>query len=627
MIDVENIETYRGMTKEYIKTCEEKKHVNRTPRQLLGKMPMSAFPFQRWSKDSYSSTAFFELADRSIDAMIGRYSLGLSPAALFDLYIDWSMGLAFAPGKRAQLIDKWARKNAKFASYVSRYLTSDDNSACIDPLPQDNRFRSEAWRQQPFNFIYQAFLLNQQWWYNATTGIKGLAPAEEHAIEFSARQILDMYAPSNFIFTNPDILQKTIETGGANLVQGWNNFIEDWNRSIAGHKPVGAENYTVGKNVGITPGKVVLQNDLIELIQYEPTTTDVYAEPILITPAWIMKYYILDLSPHNSMVKYLVNQGHTVFMISWKNPDTGDRDKGMDDYLRLGPLDALDAIAAIVPDRQVHGVGYCLGGTLLAIAAAALQRDGRNLFKTISFLASQVDFEEAGELMLFVNEKQLSFLENTMWEQGFLDTKQMAGAFQLLRSNDLIWSRLQKEYLMGERQPMNDLMAWNADATRMPFRMHSEYLRQLFLNNDLAEGRYHVDGMPISIEEIHAPIFAVGTQKDHVAPWRSVYKLNLFADADVTFLLTSGGHNAGIVSEPGHPRRSYQMATKNDHDPYIDADMWAEQTPTTEGSWWPAWSSWLAARSDDHVPPPPLGSLQQGYEPLRDAPGLYVLGD
>ncbi len=627
MADVENIDSYRSPSKRPVDERKVKKSTNPISTQTHGKMPISIIPFQHWSKDSYASTALFELADRSIDAMIGRYTRGLSPAALLDLYMDWSMGLAFAPGKRAQLIDKWARKNAKFLSYLSRYLTSADQSPCIEPLPQDHRFRSEAWQKPPFNFIYQAFLLNQQWWHNATTGIKGTTPAQEHAIEFTARQLLDMFAPSNFIATNPDILQKTMETGGANIVQGWNNFVEDWNRTVSGQKPVGAENFVVGKNVGVTPGKVVLQNDLMELIQYEATTKNVYAEPILITPAWIMKYYILDLSPHNSMVKYLVDQGHTVFMISWKNPDASDRDKGMEDYLRLGPLAALEAITTIIPDRQIHGVGYCLGGTLLAIAAAALERDGASPFRTLSFLASQVDFEEAGELMLFINEKQLSFLENIMWEQGFLDTKQMAGAFQLLRSNDLIWSKMEKEYLMGERQPMSDLMAWNADGTRMPFRMHSEYLRHLFLNNDLTEGRYQVGGKPISIGEIRAPIFAVGTQKDHVAPWPSVYKLNLFADTDVTFLLTSGGHNAGIISEPGHPRRRYQMATKREQDVYIDPDTWAKQTPSTEGSWWPAWSKWLAARSKERVSPLPIGLPQEGYKPLRDAPGLYVLGD
>ena len=591
-------------------------------------LPMSVFPFQRLTSDSHASTAMFELADRTFDAVLGRSSAGLAPFGLLDLYFQWATGLAFAPGKRAQLVDKRIRKDAKFMNYAWRCATKKDETPCIDPLPQDRRFTGEAWRKPPFNFMQQYFLLNQQWWHNATTGIKGLTPAEEHAIEFTARQILDIFAPSNYVLTNPEILQKTIETGGANLVEGWSNFVDDWNRMVSREKPAGAENFVVGKNVGVTPGKVVMQNDLIELIQYEPTTKDVYAEPILITPAWIMKYYILDLSPHNSMVKYLVDQGHTVFMISWKNPDAGDRDKGMDDYMRLGPLAALDAIAHIIPERKVHGVGYCLGGTLLAIAAAALARDGADRFQSLNFLATQVDFEEAGELMLFISEKQLSFLENVMWEQGFLDTTQMAGAFQLLRSNDLVWSRLQRDYLMGERRPMNDLMAWNADATRMPYRMHSEYLRQLFLNDDLSEGRYRVGGKPVSISDIRAPIFAVGAEKDHVAPWRSVYKFNLLADTDVTYLLTSGGHNAGIVSEPGHPRRHYRMTTSSDADMYVDPETWLEETQTTEGSWWPAWSNWLVERSSpERTAPPAAGAPDNGFPPLRDAPGQYVHGE
>ena len=575
------------------KTSESRHH----PSARRPNVPMSVFPFQRWSKDSHASTAMFELIDRSVDAVMGRYTLGLAPFALADLYLQWGMGLALAPGKRAQLMDKAIRKNAKFMNYLVQCASRGETGPCIEPLPQDRRFNHPGWKTPPFNFMSQYFLLTQQWWHNATTGIKGLTPAEQHAIEFTARQILDMYAPSNFVLTNPEILQKTMESGGANLAEGWNNFADDWNRMVSRQKPAGAEDFAVGETVAVTPGKVVLQNELMELIQYEPQTENVYAEPVLITPAWIMKYYILDLSPHNSMVRYLIERGHTVFMISWKNPDAGDRDKGMTDYLQLGPMAALDAIADIMPDRKVQGVGYCLGGTLLAIAAAALARNGDDPFKSVTFLATQVDFEEAGELMLFINEKQLSFLENVMWEQGYLDTTQMAGAFQLLRSNDLVWSRMQREYLMGERQSMNDLMAWNADATRMPFRMHAEYLRQLFLNNDLAEGRYRVDNRPASIGDIRAPIFAVGTEKDHVAPWRSVYKFHLLADTDVTFLLTSGGHNAGIVSEPGHPRRRYRMATRDADDFYSDPDAWFDEAEPHEGSWWPAWADWLAAQS------------------------------
>jgi polyhydroxyalkanoate synthase len=380
----------------------------------------------------------------------------------------------------------------------------------------------------------------------------------------------------------------------------------------------------VGGNVAITSGKVVFQNRLIELIQYAPTTERVCAEPVLIVPATIMKYYILDLSPHNSLVKYLVDQGHTVFMISWKNPTADDRDLSLDDYRRLGVMAAVDAVSAIVPGRKIHAAGYCLGGTLLMITAAAMGRDGDDRLASMTLFAAQGDFTEAGELTLFINESEISYIENMMWDSGYLDTYQMAGAFQILRSNDLIWSRIIHDYLMGGRQPMNDLMAWNADATRLPQRMHSEYLHRLFLSNDLAEGHYEVEGHPISLPDIRVPAFAVGTVTDHVAPWRSVYKIHLLHKLPLTFVLTSGGHNAGIVSEPGRPGRSYQISTWLPEQHYVDPDTWQAQTPVHQGSWWPEWQAWLAQHSTEKTAPPPMGAAEKGYAPRRDAPGLYV---
>jgi polyhydroxyalkanoate synthase len=338
-----------------------------------------------------------------------------------------------------------------------------------------------------------------------------------------------------------------------------------------------------------------------------------------------MKYYILDLSPDNSMVKFLVDQGHTVFMISWKNPTEEDRDLGMDDYLELGVMQALEAVRSIVPSQPAHSVGYCIGGTLLSIAAAALGRDGKDWLKSMTLFAAQTDFTEAGELMLFIDQSQISYLEDLMWDKGYLDTKQMAGAFQLLRSNDLIWSRVVHDYLMGERTPMIDLMAWNADATRMPYRMHSEYLRKLFLKNDFAEGHFYVGDKPAALTDIHIPIFTVGAERDHVAPWESVYKINLLADTDVTFLLTSGGHNAGIISEPGHPGRHHRIATKHEGEPYVGPDEWFASTEPRDGSWWPTWQAWLAEHSGDRVKPPSTGKAKAGYRQLCAAPGTYVL--
>jgi polyhydroxyalkanoate synthase len=563
--------------------------------------------------------------DRSLHANEGRLTAGISPSSAMLAYMDWAVHLANSPGKQAELVQKALRKSVKFGAYLQRLAAGKEEAPCIEPLPQDHRFRAPDWEQLPYAAWYQAFLLFQQWWHNATVGVEGVSDHHQDVVAFTARQILDVFSPSNFLATNPEVLRATLDNGGANLVRGLQNFLEDWERTALQKPPVGTEKFRVGKELAVTPGKVVYRNSLMELIQYAPTTKSVYAEPILIVPAWIMKYYILDLSPNNSLVKYLVDQGHTVFMVSWKNPTAEDRDLGMDDYLQRGVMRALEAVRAVVPRRRVHAVGYCIGGTLLSIAAAALGRDAKDWLKSISLFAAQTDFTEAGELMLFTDQSQVAYLEDLMWDQGYLDTKQMAGAFQLLRSNDLVWSRVVHDYLMGERRPMNDLIAWNADATRMPYRMHSEYLRSLFLNNDLAEGRYCVGEKPLALSDIRVSIFAVGTEDDHVAPWQSVYKIKLLSDTDVTFLLTSGGHNAGIISEPGHARRHYRVATKYEGKPYVAPQEWFAITKVRDGSWWPAWHAWLRKRSDNHVKPPGIGNTRRGYRPLGDAPGTYVL--
>jgi len=563
--------------------------------------------------------------DRLFNAAMAKSTAGLDPRVILLAYLDWWLKLAWSPGTHARLTEKALRKWARIGLFLTQCISEREPPRVIEPLPQDKRFRDPAWRKWPYNLFSQAFLLSQQWWANATTGVPALSREHRNMVTFVTRQLLDMVAPSNFAWTNPEVSQATLREGGANLVRGWQNFADDWRRALTGQKPAGTERFEPGKSVAVTPGKVVYRNHLIELIQYAPTTSRTYAEPVLIVPAWIMKYYILDLSPHNSLVRYLVEQGHTVFMISWRNPTEEDRDLGMDDYRRLGVLAALDAIGHIVPDTRVHAVGYCLGGTLLAIAAAALARDDDQRLQSVTLLAAQTDFNEAGELMLFMNEAQVSFLESMMWNRGVLDTQQMSGAFQMLRSNDLVWSRMVRDYLLGERRPPNDLMAWNADQTRLPFKMHSEYMRELFLNDSLAEGNYRVDGRPIAINDIRVPIFAIGTETDHVAPWKSVYKINLLANSqEVTFLLTSGGHNAGIVSEPGHPGRSYRIGSRSSHEAYVGPDTWYESAPRNDGSWWPAWQQWLARYSSAKVAPPAMGAPDEGCPILGEAPGSYV---
>ena len=563
--------------------------------------------------------------DRMLRASLGRLTLGISPVGLAQAYQDWVLHMAISPGMQLELMHKLGRKSAQLAVYAQRAAARQDPEPCVEPLPGDQRFRDPEWQAWPFNIYYQSFLLSQQWWYTATTGLRGPSEHHKNMTWFAAKQLLDIASPSNFPPTNPVILKRTLEQGGMNLLQGWQNWIEDQGRLIANERPVGAERFQVGKDVAATPGKVVFRNRLIEVLQYQPTTEQVQAEPILFVPAWIMKYYILDLSPHNSMVKYLVDQGHTVFMISWKNPQAEDHDLGMDEYLRLGIGAGMDAVSAIAPERKIHAVGYCLGGTLLSIAAAAMGRDGDERLRSMTLFAAQTDFRQAGELLLFIDESQLTFLEDIMWDKGYLDTTQMMSAFQLLRSNDLVWSRLVRDYMLGERAPMNDLMAWNADTTRMPYRMHKEYLRRLFLHNALANGRYLVNDRPVALSDIQAPIFAVATEKDHVAPWASVYKLHLQADTEVNFLLTNGGHNAGVISEPGHPHRHYRVSSRNDGGRYVDPDAWFQRTPVQQGSWWPAWRQWLVEHSSGTVPPPAMGHPAKGYAPLEQAPGTYVL--
>ncbi len=564
-------------------------------------------------------------ADQFFRAQLARFTRGISPATIVNTTVEWWSNMALSPGKQLGLLEHAARNATQLLTYAGQSLIDPDAPAPVTPKPDDRRFTHAGWKSWPYNLYAQSFLLTQNWWQQATTGVSGVAKETEARMAFAVRQRLDAFSPSNFLWSNPETALVTLQSGGFNLVQGMQNLLEDAQHLMSNAPPPGAEAFRVGETVAVTPGKVVFRNHLIELIQYTPATETVYAEPVLIVPAWIMKYYILDLSPENSLVRYLVERGHTVFIISWRNPTSDDHDLRLDDYRKSGVMAAMDTISTIMPGRKVHATGYCLGGTLLMIAAGVMKRDGDRRLASLSFFTAQGDFTEAGELMLFVDESQIAYLEAMMWEKGYLDTYQMAGAFQILRSNDLVWSRIVREYLLGERIPMNDLAAWNADATRMPYRMHSEYLRHLFLRNDLAAGRYMVDGRPVWFGARTLPIFAVGAERDHVAPWKSVYKIHLVAGAKITFVLSSGGHNAGIVSEPGHPGRSYRIAARPPGEPYVDADTWKARTPSKPGSWWPEWQTWLAALSTPGVAPPTMGAPQKDLPPITDAPGTYVL--
>jgi polyhydroxyalkanoate synthase len=562
----------------------------------------------------------FEAFDRSLHAALARWTGGLSPAALALAFADWQLHLAASPGKRLALAREAIDDTMRFADVSTHWASGFRPWSLISPAAADHRFAEPDWETPPFNLLAQAFLLQEKWWHSATSDVCGLAKSNAAVTDFTLRQCLDAVAPSNFAFINPEVIRKVVESGGGNFVSGLHNWLEDWKTLQSGPSPA----FTVGKDVATSKGKVVYRNELIELIQYSPATAKVRPEPVLIVPAWIMKYYILDLSAHNSLVRFLVENGFTVFMISWRNPTPENRELSLEDYRRLGVDAAIEAVAGIVPG-PIHAAGYCLGGTLLSIAAARLAKEQPDRIRSLTLLAAQTDFTEAGELTLFVNESQVAFLEDMMWQRGVLDTTQMAGAFQILRSNDLIWSRMIRDYLIGEREPPSDLMSWNADATRMPYRMHSDYLRKLFLDNDLAEGRYRVDGKPIALSDLHAPMFVVGTLRDHVAPWRSTHKIHFLADAEITYVLTSGGHNAGIVAPPGEGTHTYQILTKGLDEPYIGPEEWFQRAPHHEGSWWPAWTAFLAAHSGEQVAPPLMGGSRQKGAALDDAPGRYVL--
>lgn len=562
----------------------------------------------------------FQAFERSF-AALWPFPWPVAPTSALEAWFDWALHLASSPAKQAELaqfgFEQWQRAWLIAASSAAA-------DCCVAPLAQDKRFANPAWHELPQALVVQYFLLAERWWQRATTAVPGVSKHHEHMVSFAARQWLDMAAPSNSVVLNPVVRKRTFEQAGANLWHGAFHALDDLVREVRDLPPAGAEDFKPGVNVAITPGQVILRNRLIELIQYQPTTPSVHAEPILLVPAWIMKYYILDLSPNNSLVKFLVDHGYTVFAISWKNPDADDRDLGLDDYHRLGVKAALDAVARTIPGARTHAVGYCLGGTLLAMTAARLGREQSPALQSMTLFAAQTDFTDPGEISMFIDESQFAYLDRLMAHRGTLDKRQMRSTFQLLRSRDLIWSYRTINYLLGERTAMTDLMAWNADGTRLPYRMHSEYLRRLYLDNALALGNYRLDGVPINLHDIRAPSFILATLQDHVAPWRSVFRFNQLCDAEQTYVLTAGGHNVGVVNPPGAAPTSHRLREWRIGDRILSADEWLDETPVIQGSWWTSWIAWLDRHSSpQRRPAPAIGA--KGLQPLQAAPGSYVL--
>ena len=571
------------------------------------------------------STIATDDVSRHFLATLAQWTGGLSPQAFGGAWLNVLARLATAPGRQAELARSALAKSLALAQFSGAALKGEAPQAAGTPYA--HRFADPAWAKFPFNLMAQSFLSASDWAREAVKNVPGADPAAENIVGFTVREGLELVAPDNYLPTNPQLIRQTVDENGRNLARGLKHLAEDIARTYKGLGPIGVESYEVGKQVAATPGKVILRNRLMELIQYSPQTDTVRAEPILIVPAWIMKYYILDLSPKNSLVNYLTGLGHTVFMVSWKNPTAEDRNVSMDDYLTLGVRAALDAVTTVVPKRKVHAVGYCIGGTLLSIAAAELAGQDDDRLASVTLFAAQTDFSEPGELSIFISPAQLAMLEAMMWKEGVLESRQMGGAFQLLRTYDLLWAPSIATYLKGERMGVNDLMAWNADGTRMAYRMHTDYLHQLYLNNDLAEGRYVANGEQLSLSDITVPMFVVGTETDHVAPWRSVYKVGrLVRSGDYTFCLTSGGHNAGIISGPQHPKRRHRVHASKAGARLLSPDRYLEKVEPMPGSWWPTWAKWLEEHSSERkVAPPPMGAPKQGLKPLCAAPGEYVL--
>jgi polyhydroxyalkanoate synthase len=563
-----------------------------------------------------------ESAKPAVPPAIANLTGGASPALLARAFRDWAEHLATSPSKQMELLAKGAGNAVRLGNYAWRYAAETEQAGGngAEPLPQDPRFAGQAWQKWPFNLAAQAFLLQQDWWHAAATGVHGVSRKHQDTVEFATRQMLDIVSPSNLLLTNPDLFRRTVQAGGVNLFHGFKSLADDWQRTLDGGKPAGAEKFIPGQNVAVTPGRIVHRNELMELIQYEPSASAVRREPILFVPPWIKKYYILDLSPQNSLVKYLTDQGFTVFMISWKNPDSDDRDLGLEAYRTSGIMEALTAMSAIAPFQKVHAAGYCLGGTLLAIAAAAMARDGEDRLATLTLLATQTDFGDTGEATLFLDEGEVASIENAMRARGFLDECSAAAAFQTLLSKDLAWSRIISEHLLGERSQVTDLTAWNADVPRLPYRLHSECLRELFLGNDLAEGRLDAGGESVALSDIRLPVFAMGAERDHIVPWQSTHRICGQVEGQVTYVLASGGHGTSIVQEPDCAVCNFRVGHAN-----LDPAQFLAGSQQKQGSWWPEWTAWLANYSGPADIWQAMGAPQSGYPASEAAPGTYVL--
>ncbi|MFO1089680.1 MAG: class I poly(R)-hydroxyalkanoic acid synthase [Hyphomicrobiales bacterium] len=525
------------------------------------------------------------------------------------------------PEKLADAQFKLWQQHARLWQSAWKRFLGEDVEPVVKPDRGDRRFSDPDWEQnQVFDFLKQSYLITAKWAYDLVIQAKVPDPHTKHKARFYVEQVANALAPSNFALTNPEVLKLTLATNGENLVEGLENLLRDFSEG-GGELKIRQTDFSafaVGKNLALTPGKVVYQNDIIQLIQYTPTTAEVYRTPLVIFPPWINKFYILDLNPKKSFIRWAVEQGLTVFVVSWVNPDEALARKTFADYMQEGILAALSAVEQATGERKVNAIGYCIGGTLLAATLGYMAAKGDDRIQSATFFTTQVDFEKAGDLLVFVDEEQVSGVEHSMAERGYLEGKKMSQAFNMLRSNDLIWSYVINNYLKGKDPVPFDLLFWNGDPTRMPAATHSFYLRECYLNNAMTKGTMVLDGVKIDLKKVKIPVYNLGAREDHIAPLPSVFRIGHFLGGDTRLVVSGSGHIAGVINPP--EAKKYQYWT-NDR-PAASLEDWLKGATEHPGSWWPDWLQWVAARSGDKVRARVPGDGQ--LKPLEDAPGSFV---
>ena len=586
---------------------------------------VAEFDVQKLSKNMLAATLQYQTAVRHMFEHEDLQATNTDPLNLFSTFAHFANHFLSNPESAVRNGADLTKQYVELWDNMTRRILGEE----VDPVvvKKDSRFRDEAWSTSPvFNFLQQSYFLNSSWINSLVDEIEDLEYKDEHKLKFYTSLLVDAMSPTNFAPTNPEVIRETVNTNGSNLVKGVENLCKDIEKS-KGSFSISTANFDafeVGKNLATTPGKIVYQNELIQLIQYTPTTDKVYKTPILINPPWINKYYILDLQEKNSLVKWLVDQGYTVFLMSWNNPDKKLGEKSFDDYMLDGTIQASEEVVRITGEKQIHFIGYCIGGTLLASTMAYLRANNKNVAKTATFLTTIVDFEpsEVGDLGVFIDDVQVKELEKRMSDRGYLEGHEMAHTFNMIRANDMIWSFYVNNYLMGKDPFPFDILYWNSDSTRLPAKAHSFYLRTMYLENKLKEpGGLELGGTPIDLRKIDMPTYLLATEADHIVPWHAAYKATgIFNHGNIDnnrFVLSGSGHVAGVVNPPAKKKYYHFVNDKivEDH------DKWLAKAEKHEGSWWTDFDAWLSPQSGKKVP---ARQIKEGDKKLPNAPGSYV---